>query len=144
MATSLIEHERIVTTTAKAKTLRPYVEKLITKAKGGTLHHRRLAHRIVRTQPMMVKLFGILGPRYQFRPGGYTRILKLSGRRKGDAADMSVIEFVDRKGELRPAAHVGPEHDPRISRGAQKLLDTYHNAKAKGEKIRHPGLHWLF
>jgi len=94
MATSLFEHERIETTQAKAKELRPYAERLITLAKRGDLHARRLAAAKVRDRAVVGKLFDEIGPRYQDRPGGYTRILKL-GARKGDAADMALIELVN-------------------------------------------------
>ena len=103
MVTSLIHHERITTTSAKAKELRRVAEKMITHAKVGNLHHRRLAAAVVRERSAVVKLFEILGPRYQERPGGYTRIMKFAKPRRGDSADMSVIEFVDREGELRKA-----------------------------------------
>ncbi len=93
MATSLFRHERITTTTAKAKELRPYAERLITKAKRGDLHARRLAARKISDREVLGKLFDEIGPRYAERPGGYTRILKL-GSRKGDAAEMALIELV--------------------------------------------------
>jgi large subunit ribosomal protein L17 len=95
MATSLFRHERIETTTAKAKELRPYAERLITLARRGDLHSRRLAARKIADREVLGKLFAEIAPRYQERPGGYTRILKL-GHRKGDAADMALIELVDR------------------------------------------------
>ena len=98
MVTSLIHHERIITTTPKAKELRRVADKMVTHAKVGSLHHRRLASGVVQERSAVVKLFEILGPRYQGRPGGYTRILKLARPRRGDSADMSVIEFVDREG----------------------------------------------
>jgi large subunit ribosomal protein L17 len=98
MVTSLIHHERIITTTPKAKELRRVADKMVTHAKIGNLHHRRLASGVVQERSAVVKLFEILGPRYQGRPGGYTRILKLARPRRGDSADMSVIEFVDREG----------------------------------------------
>jgi len=94
LATSLFEHERIETTTAKAKELRPYAERLISLAKRGDLHARRLAGRKIADRQILGRLFDDLGPRYAERPGGYTRILKL-GPRKGDAAEMSLIELVD-------------------------------------------------
>lgn len=94
MATSLFLHERIETTTAKAKELRPYAERLITLAKRGDLHARRLAAAKVRDRAVVGKLFDEIGPRYEDRPGGYTRILKL-GARKGDAAEMALIELVN-------------------------------------------------
>lgn len=104
MASSLIEHERIVTTVPKAKELRHVAEHLVTLAKkGSTTHQRQQANAIVRTKPALTKLFEILGPRYQERQGGYTRILKLSKPRAGDKADMCVMEYVDRPGELRAA-----------------------------------------
>ncbi|MHB1222588.1 MAG: 50S ribosomal protein L17 [Gemmatimonadaceae bacterium] len=93
LATSLIEAETIETTEAKAKELRPFVEKLITKAKTGTLHARRLAGRHVHKREAADKLFQVLGPRYQQRAGGYTRILK-TGFRKGDGAELARIELI--------------------------------------------------
>ena len=92
LATSLIESEAIVTTEAKAKELRPFVEKLITKARSGTLHDRRHAVRHVHKRETADKLFQELGPKFARRPGGYTRILK-TGHRQGDGADMARIEF---------------------------------------------------
>jgi len=94
MATSLIRHERIETTTAKAKELRPFVERLITLGKRGDLHARRLAGRSIADRQVLGKLFDDIGPRFNERPGGYTRILKL-GNRRGDAAEMALIELVD-------------------------------------------------
>ena len=93
MATSLFRHERITTTTARAKELRPYAERLITLARRGDLHARRLAARRIADREVLGKLFDDIGPRYSERPGGYTRILKL-GTRKGDGADMALIELV--------------------------------------------------
>ena len=95
MSASLIKHEQIVTTLPKAKELRPFVEKLVTLAKKGDLHARRLAISKVRDVDQVGKLFSTLGPRYQGRAGGYIRVLK-AGFRHGDNAAMAVIEFVDR------------------------------------------------
>jgi len=95
MAASLIKHEQIVTTLPKAKELRPFVEKLVTLAKKGDLHARRIAISRVRDVGQVGKLFETLGPRYRARNGGYTRVLK-AGFRYGDNAPMAVIEFVDR------------------------------------------------
>jgi large subunit ribosomal protein L17 len=95
MAASLIKHEQIVTTLPKAKELRPVVEKLVTLAKRGDLHARRLAISQIRDVEQVGKLFQTLGPRYADRRGGYTRVLK-AGFRYGDNAPMAVIEFVDR------------------------------------------------
>lgn len=90
---SLIEHERITTTEAKAKELRRHVEPLITLAKEDSVHRRRLAFARLRDNGLVAKLFTELGPRYATRPGGYTRRYKL-GPRAGDAAKMAIIEFV--------------------------------------------------
>jgi large subunit ribosomal protein L17 len=95
MSAALIKHEQIVTTLPKAKDLRPVVEKLITMGKRGDLHARRNAMSQLRDDAMVKKLFDVLGPRYQGRPGGYCRIMK-AGFRQGDNAPMAVIEFVDR------------------------------------------------
>ena len=95
MAAALIKHEQITTTTAKAKELRPYVEKLITLAKKGGLSNRRLAHARLLDDAQLIKLFDVIGPRYAERAGGYTRVVKC-GIRASDAAPMAVIELVDR------------------------------------------------
>jgi large subunit ribosomal protein L17 len=94
-AAALIKHEQITTTLAKAKELRPYVEKLVTLAKKGGLSNRRLAHGRLMDDVQLVKLFDVLAARYAGRNGGYTRIIK-AGTRASDAAAMAVIEFVDR------------------------------------------------
>lgn len=135
MVSSLIEHERIVTTEAKAKELRHLADQMITLAKKGQtlpntssskdvasktpgelLHYRRRAGRIVRGDWNLTKLFEVLGPRYRFREGGYTRVMKMAKRRAGDNAPMAVIEYVDRPGEIRaarpPAALLDPELSP--------------------------------
>ena len=95
MAAALIKHEQIKTTLPKAKELRPYVEKLITLAKKGGLSNRRLAQSRLMDETQLKKLFEVLGPRYEGRPGGYIRVLK-AGIRGDDAAPMAIIEFVDR------------------------------------------------
>ncbi len=95
MAVALIKHEQITTTLPKAKELRPVAEKLITLGKRGGLHARRQAYAQLRDETIVAKLFGVLAERYSARSGGYTRVLK-AGMRRGDAADMAVIEFVER------------------------------------------------
>jgi large subunit ribosomal protein L17 len=95
MAVALIKHEQITTTLPKAKELRPVAEKLITLGKRGGLHARRLAHAQLRDEVIVAKLFGVIADRYKARPGGYCRVLK-AGMRYGDAADMAVIELVER------------------------------------------------
>ena len=128
MITSLIYHERIKTTTPKAKELRKFMERTITYAKKhvntgdhhylvflflltflslfSVLNLQTLARAVVRDSPSFVKLVNILGPRYINRPGGYTRILKLQNKRKGDSADVCIIELVDREGEARKPRNV--------------------------------------
>jgi large subunit ribosomal protein L17 len=95
MAASLIKHEQITTGVAKAKELRPYVEKLITLAKKGGLSNRRLAQSRLMDDAQLVKLFDVLAARYADRNGGYTRIIK-AGYRASDASAMAIIELVDR------------------------------------------------
>ena len=107
MCASLIKHEQIVTTLPKAKDLRPVVEKLISLGRIDSVHTRRLAMAQIRDADMVKKLFTVLGPRYQSRPGGYCRIMK-AGFRQGDNAPMAVIEFVDRDVEAR-----GKDSGPR-------------------------------
>ncbi len=94
MVTSLFEHERIITTTEKAKELRPVAEKMITLAKRGDLHARRQALSYIRSKDVVEKLFTTIKDQYADRKGGYTRILR-TGVRKGDCASMSIIELVD-------------------------------------------------
>jgi len=103
LATSLIEHEQIVTTLPKAKDLRPIVEKLVTLGKRGDLHARRLAISEIGSEAAVARLFETLAPRYADRHGGYLRIMK-AGFRKGDNAAMAVIEFVDRDSDAKGAA----------------------------------------
>jgi large subunit ribosomal protein L17 len=93
MATSLFDHGQIVTTEAKAKELRPFAEKLITLARRGDLHARRLVERRIKDREVLGRLFAEIGPRFAARPGGYTRILKL-GHRPGDGADVARIELL--------------------------------------------------
>jgi large subunit ribosomal protein L17 len=102
LATALFEHDRITTTEAKAKRLRPLAEKLITFAKHGELHDRRQVLKVIRNKDVVHKLFAEIGPKFSERPGGYTRIIKVNPR-KGDNAPMAVIELVE---ELSAAARV--------------------------------------
>lgn len=102
MAASLIKHEQIVTTLAKAKDLRRVMDKYITLAKKGDLNSRRIAASRMRDEAMVKKLFDELAPRYKGRNGGYTRVLK-AGFRYGDAAPRAVIELVDRNPEVKGA-----------------------------------------
>jgi len=94
MVTDLLRHESIQTTEPKAKEVRRLAEKLITRGKKGTLHQRRMAAAFLTDDSIVKKLFDDIGPRFEDRPGGYTRILKI-GMRKGDAAPMAMLELVD-------------------------------------------------
>ena len=100
MAAALVKHEQITTTLPKAKELRPVVERLITKAKHGTLHARRQIYAMLRDEATTAKLMDNLAGRYSERSGGYTRVLK-NGFRYGDSAPMAVIELVDRDPEAK-------------------------------------------
>ncbi|AJT66333.1 50S ribosomal protein L17 [Streptomyces chattanoogensis] len=103
LATSLFEHGRITTTEAKARRLRPYAERLVTKAKKGDLHNRRQVMQLISDKSVVHTLFVEIAPRFAERPGGYTRITKI-GNRRGDNAPMAVIELVE--GEIAKKATV--------------------------------------
>ena len=94
MVTSLLRHERIKTTTPKAKELRRYCEKIITRAKENTLHNKRIVMKKIKDRDIVAKLFDEIAPRYKNVNGGYTRIIKM-GNRLGDGAEMSIIELVE-------------------------------------------------
>ena len=106
LATALFEHGKITTTEAKAKRLRPLAERLITHAKRGDLHARRRVLAVIRDKGVVHELFAEIGPRYETRPGGYTRITKI-GPRKGDNAPMAVIELVEPLAEAVVAEATG-------------------------------------
>jgi large subunit ribosomal protein L17 len=102
MVTELLDKEKITTTVAKAKALRPFTEKMITLGKRDSLHARRQALSVIRTKSVVHKLFDALGPRYADRNGGYTRIIRL-GYRKGDNAETALIELVASEVAEEPA-----------------------------------------
>jgi large subunit ribosomal protein L17 len=119
LATGLFEHGSITTTEAKARLLRPFAERLITKARRGDLHNRRQVLSVIRDKTVVHVLFTEIGPRFAERPGGYTRITKI-GPRKGDNAPMAVIELVE--AEFTPRASTGRSEAP--ARGAKKAAPT--------------------
>jgi large subunit ribosomal protein L17 len=125
LAASLISHGRIRTTEAKAKELRPFVEKLVTLGKRDSLHARRHALSILPRREVVSKLFSDVSPRFSERPGGYTRILKLA-HRQGDGASMAFIEFVDFKFDGAGAAK--PE-----GKDAKKAEKDVKESKAKAD-----------
>ncbi len=106
MVTSFLTHEKIVTTDAKAKELRPIAEKMITLGKQGDLHAVRQAASYIRDKQTVTKLFSVIAPRFKERPGGYTRIVKL-GIRPGDTAEMSLIELVEEEMKTKTAKKPG-------------------------------------
>lgn len=106
MVTQLFEHEKIVTTVPKAKEVRSVAEKMVTLGKEGSLHARRRALAFLRKKSVVHKLFAELGPRYQERPGGYTRIVRLGKFRPGDAAELALLELID--APVTPAAKQKP------------------------------------
>jgi len=113
LARALFEHGRIITTVEKAKAVRPFAEKLITLAKKGTLHARRLAIARLHDKDMVKKLFDEIGPRFADRPGGYTRIIKRTERRLGDAGRTAFLELL-KEGETR-APRRAPAPAPRVA-----------------------------
>lgn len=112
MITSLFAHERIRTTVTKAKAARRVAERMITFAKRDTLHARRLAHRRIRDKEVLQKLFAVLGPRYQDRPGGYTRVIRLAPR-TGDGAELAILELVGRFAAPGPSTEEKPKRKRR-------------------------------
>jgi len=145
MATSFFQHERIITTDAKAKELRPIAEKLITLGKRGDMHARRQAAAYIRDKKVVQKLFEIIALRYKERPGGYTRIVKL-GIRPGDNAPQSVIELVEeemapRKAakkpsknlEKSPAKAVAPPAEEAVAAAESVVSEAIPEAEVKAE-----------
>ena len=128
MATSLFRHERITTTTPKAKELKRFAEKIVTLAKKGSPHARRIANRDVRDVEVLNKLFGSLAERCKARAGGYTRLVRV-GRRHGDNAELAVIELLDRAPGAEPA-----EGEGKGEKKAAKPAKAEKAPKAKAEK----------
>ncbi|MDP9068556.1 MAG: 50S ribosomal protein L17 [Actinomycetota bacterium] len=144
LALSLFDHERIKTTQAKAKLLRPFAERLITKAKKGSIHDRRQVLSVIEDREIVHKLFSDIGPRFEDRNGGYTRILKL-GPRNGDNAPMVLVELVD---EGRATVVTDDEGDggrkrrlraPRRRRGAEENLPQDKPARSQGAQAAAAG-----
>jgi large subunit ribosomal protein L17 len=137
LAVSLIEHGQIKTTVAKAKAVRPVIEKLVTKAKTGTLHARRMALADLRHNEIAVrKLFTEIGPLNATRKGGYTRIVKL-GMRRSDAAEMAIIEWVDKPAVAAPEAKAEPKAKAAKKEKAPKAeaaADATPEAEAKPKR----------
>ncbi len=120
LVTALLEHEAIRTTDAKAKEVKRWADRMITLGKQGTLHARRRAAAVIRSRPIVKKLFDELAPRYAARQGGYTRVVKL-GVRPGDAAEIALVELVDRKGT---EAQAGGRRRSRRAGGRRRRTTT--------------------
>ncbi|MGP3950354.1 50S ribosomal protein L17 [Streptomyces sp. 7N604] len=135
LATALFEHGRITTTEAKARRLRPVAERLITKAKKGDLHNRRLVLQTIRDKGVVHTLFTEIGPRYENRPGGYTRITKI-GNRRGDNAPMAVIELVEAltvQQEAVGEAEAATKRSAKDAAGDQAVADLKKDTAAEAE-----------
>jgi large subunit ribosomal protein L17 len=128
MVTSLLEHERIETTEAKAKDVRRVAEKMITLGKRGTLHDRRQALKVIRNKEVAKRVFDVLSPRYRSKQGGYTRILKL-GRRHGDNAPMSLVELIPEEAKKAGARKRGD-----ASRSRKKKEDSGKGGEKQDQK----------
>ncbi|MFF1273760.1 50S ribosomal protein L17 [Streptomyces marokkonensis] len=126
LAKALFEHGRITTTEAKARKLRPYAERLVTKAKKGDLHNRRQVLQVITDKSIVHTLFTEIGPRYENRPGGYTRITKI-GNRRGDNAPMAVIELVEALTVQQTAvgeAEAATKRSAKDAEAAEAKVDT--------------------
>src|SRR5436309_12516601 len=126
---SLIDKERIITTLPKAKELKPQIERLITLGRNDSVHNRRNAARQINDDTLVAKLFDTLGPRFSDRPGGYTRIVKL-GPRRGDAAEMAILEFVG----YEPKIEAPAEEKGAAKKAAPKREEPKEGAEAEAEE----------
>lgn len=143
LVTALFKHERIQTTVPKAKEARIVAEKLITFAKKGDLHSRRMAARKLNEPEVLQKLFAEIGPRYAERPGGYTRIMRM-GPRKGDAAEIAILELVDGKARPKVKDTMKRKRARRVleqeeKAEAQAALQEAHDAKAEAQEAAAEG-----
>ncbi|MFB8280853.1 50S ribosomal protein L17 [Nocardia colli] len=148
LATALFEHGRISTTESKAKALRPYAEKLVTKAKGGTLADRREVLKVIRNKDVVHELFATIGPSFEGREGGYTRITKTLPR-KGDNAPMAIIELVREKTVTNEAdrarrvasskkTDAAPAADNAVAPDAEVVEETTDEAVAETAEVEAP------
>jgi large subunit ribosomal protein L17 len=134
MSCALIEHKRITTTLAKAKALRIYVEPVLTRAKDNTTHSRRMAFSYLNSKEAAKELYGVIAPKIADRPGGYTRIIKL-GNRKGDGAEMALIELVDFNELLLSDKAEGANKKKRTRRGSKVATTTSTTATTSEEAV---------
>ncbi len=136
LVTALFEHERIQTTVPKAKEARSVAEKLITFAKRGDLHARRMAARKINDPQVLKKLFEEIGPRFAERPGGYTRIMRLNGNRKGDNAEMAILELVGTTVKMTVSDSLKRKRARRILKAEEKAEAKAALVEAAEEKER--------
>jgi large subunit ribosomal protein L17 len=134
---SLIDKERIITTLPKAKELRPQIERLITLGKSDSVHNRRQVERVVPDDHLITKLFDTLGPRFNERPGGYTRIIKL-GSRRGDAAEMAILEFIGYEPKIEEAPAEEKGGGKKAAAKKDEAEETEAAAEAKPKKKAAP------
>jgi large subunit ribosomal protein L17 len=123
LARGLVEHGRIKTTLARAKRLRPFIEKVVTRLKDPNVANMRLAYAELNDRPAVLKIASEIAPKFKTRPGGYTRIYKLAGHRPGDAAEMALIEWVDE-------ALVGVYQETAVPKSAKKTTKASAGSKA--------------
>ena len=135
---SLIEHQRIKTTLAKAKAVRPLAEKMVTLGKNGSLHARRTALSVLRQKDAVKKLFEDIAPRTASRNGGYTRIIKL-GQRKSDAASIAFLEWVDAPEVIEETAPAGKGRKRKPSKGEAETKSTRKGKKSEPNEKRTEG-----
>ena len=137
LVTSLLEHERVTTTDAKAKEVRPLAERIITYGKRGDLHARRMALRTVRSPAVVKKVFDTVAKRFADRPGGYTRIIKL-GRRQGDGAPLSVIELLPEPGAEKGTKAAGGKEKKAAGKGKAAAKPERGKKKEAGARAEKP------
>ena len=137
LVTELFRHERIQTTTPKAKEARSLAERLITYAKAGDLGSRRLAAAKLNDPEVLRKLFAEIGPRYAERPGGYTRILKLDGGRKGDNAEVAILELIDSKAKPKVKDTAQRKERRRVLKAEEKA-EAIREAEKAAEQTEEP------
>jgi large subunit ribosomal protein L17 len=134
---SLIDKERIVTTLPKAKELRPQIERLVTLGRNDSVHARRIANAQIQDDSLVGKLFDKIGPRFNDRPGGYTRIIKL-GPRRGDAAEMAILEFVGYELEKEEKAAPAKGSKKKAAPAEEEAADDTPDAEEKPKKAKKP------
>lgn len=143
MVTSLLLHERIVTTVAKAKEARKFADKMITLGKDGSLEARRRAHAFLMRKDVIHKLFTELAERYKDRPGGYTRVIRI-GPRRGDGAEMAILELVDRVEKKKEEKKKPEERVEKKAKKEEKEVKEEKKEKKESEEKKRRRWYWFF